>query len=141
MASNLLCFWKPLKAIRQIPDRFLGRLVSREVMLFAAASLGLCLAPCRVLGQKDWVVYQPFGPTLLWSVAFGAERGEFVAVGPERQVAWDVNLSVLEDHSSESLAGAYSLALNSSSVVIAQILQEGIGYLAAGVSSENRSFA
>lgn len=128
MASNLLCFWNSLKALRQIPDRFLGRLVSREVMIFAAALLGLCLVPCRVLGQKEWVVYQPFGPTLLWSVAFGAESGEFVAVGPERQVAWDVDLSVMEDHASESLEGAYSLALSGTSIVIGQVLQAGIGY-------------
>jgi len=92
------------------------------------ASLGLCLTPGRVLGQKEWIIYQPFGPTLLWSVVFGQERGEFVAVGPERQVAWDVNLSVLEDHASESLVGAYSVALSPASIVIGQVLQEGIGY-------------
>ncbi|RKX35772.1 MAG: hypothetical protein DRP71_02540 [Verrucomicrobia bacterium] len=128
MASNLLCFLDPLKALRQILGQFLCRLGSREVRVLVVASLGLCLAPGRVLGQKEWVVYQPFGPTLLWSVAFDAERDEFVAVGPERQVAWDVDISILEDHTSESLEGAYSLALSGASIVIGQILQEGIGY-------------
>ncbi|RKX28512.1 MAG: hypothetical protein DRP71_17260, partial [Verrucomicrobia bacterium] len=82
----------------------------------------------RLHAQKEWNVYQPFGPTLLWSVAYGPTLGEYVAVGPERQVAWDVDISVLQDRSSENLAGAYSVALGGESVVVGQVLQEGIGY-------------
>lgn len=97
-------------------------MVTAMVVLLAGA------AGQRLQAQKDWNVTLPFGSTLFWSIAYGAEGSEFVAVGPNRQVAWDVAVSVLEDRASESLAGAYSVALNGDSVVSGQVNQEGIGY-------------
>lgn len=97
-------------------------MIAAMVVLFAGGAGPLLQA------QKDWNVTLPFGSTLFWSIAYGPEGNEFVAVGPNRQVAWDVSVSVLEDRASENLAGAYSVALNGASVVSGQVNQEGIGY-------------